>query len=87
LYVLQKKKICQSFAQSISFKTKFCFGMKAWNSTCDKDSHLKVLGFSEKLAKKLMQSFFFQFKLEFILMDIITLRLNLTYMIRTKYDY
>ncbi len=49
--------------------------------------HLKVLGFSEKFVKKFMQSFFFKFKLEFILMDIRTLRLNLTSMIRTKYDY
>lgn len=38
IYVLQKKNLfCQSFAQSISFKTKFCFGMKTWSSTCDKE--------------------------------------------------
>jgi hypothetical protein len=49
--------------------------------------NLKVLGFSEKFVKKLMQSLYFQFKLEFILMDIRTLCLNLTSMIRTKYDY
>lgn len=61
--------------------------MKTWNYTCDKDFHLKVLGFSEKFVKKFMQSLYFQFKLEFILMDIKILHQNLTSMIRTKYDH